>query len=457
MICKYRGCKVLTSVISEVKEPFSIDNTTFNSISSSCTLTIPFGTTDAYIAAGWTENVFKGGIVEMPDTRTAQSLSLTSLPSLTYGDAAYTLPEKTKEELTLTWASNNTSVATISGNTLTIKGAGTATITATQAGDDEYKPFNKEFTLTVAKAQLTITANNATKNVGDANPAFTASYDGFVGEENATVLTTQPTFTTSATADSPVGTYDIEISGAEAANYEITFVKGILTVIDERVMNNTLALANIEVYKGRNVVLPVSMKNNESIKGLQFDLRLPAGVTVVTDAYDDLEISLTNRAHSSHAVSPRLLSNGDYRIVVTSLSAKSFSGTEGNIMNITLNVPDGMVAGDYEIKVFSIVLNTKENETITPADVTSTLKVTDVAPGDASGDGAINVTDVGMVIDHILENTPENFVESAADVNADGNVNVTDVGLIIDIILSDEPAGTRKMDEEEESEMLDPQ
>ena len=40
-----------------------------------------------------------------------------------------------------------------------------------------------------------------------------------------------------------------------------------------------------------------------------------------------------------------------------------------------------------------------------------------IVSGDVNGDDAINVTDVGMVIDHILDNTPENFIEAAADVS----------------------------------------
>ena len=64
----------------------------------------------------------------------------------------------------------------------------------------------------------------------------------------------------------------------------------------------------------------------------------------------------------------------------------------------------------------------------------------DSYPGDVNGDGKINVTDVGMVIDHILEHTPSGFIAEAADVNGDSKINVTDVGLIIDIILSDNSA-----------------
>ena len=59
-------CSGLTSIISEITVPFPFDSDAFTSIASSCVLTIPYGTKDAYIAAGWTENTFKGGIVEQP-------------------------------------------------------------------------------------------------------------------------------------------------------------------------------------------------------------------------------------------------------------------------------------------------------------------------------------------------------------------------------------------------------
>ena len=58
-------CSVLTSVISQIQEPFAFGNSAFNAISDACVLYVPKGTKEAYIAAGWTEEVFKGGIVEM--------------------------------------------------------------------------------------------------------------------------------------------------------------------------------------------------------------------------------------------------------------------------------------------------------------------------------------------------------------------------------------------------------
>ena len=70
-------CPALTSVISTIETPITIGRYTFYNISSNCTLTVPAGTKDAYIAAGWTEEVFKGGIIEQQS----------ETPNITFADA----------------------------------------------------------------------------------------------------------------------------------------------------------------------------------------------------------------------------------------------------------------------------------------------------------------------------------------------------------------------------------
>ena len=57
-------CKNLTQVVSKIEKPFELERNPFSGISDNCVLTIPTGTRSAYIAAGWTEDLFKGGIIE---------------------------------------------------------------------------------------------------------------------------------------------------------------------------------------------------------------------------------------------------------------------------------------------------------------------------------------------------------------------------------------------------------
>lgn len=103
-------------------------------------------------------------------------------------------------------------------------------------------------TLTITKAPLTISAGNYTKKQGDAMPAFKASYDGFKNGETESVLTKQPVFSTDATESSSPADYVVNVSGAEADNYDITYLPGILTITEMSapivsIVNNELQIS----------------------------------------------------------------------------------------------------------------------------------------------------------------------------------------------------------------------
>jgi hypothetical protein len=88
-------------------------------------------------------------------------------------------------------------------------------------------------TLTVERAPLTVTAKSYSRNVGEQNPDFEVTYSAFKNREKAEdVILTQPSFECDATPESPAGEYEIRVFGAEAQNYDFTYVSGILTVID---------------------------------------------------------------------------------------------------------------------------------------------------------------------------------------------------------------------------------
>ena len=80
----FYNCTRLNSVVYEAEEPFVINfYIPFYNIPSTCTLTVPYGKRDTYIAAGWTEDIFKGGIVEA----TSVSITINSLGKGTYCSA----------------------------------------------------------------------------------------------------------------------------------------------------------------------------------------------------------------------------------------------------------------------------------------------------------------------------------------------------------------------------------
>jgi hypothetical protein len=83
---------------------------------------------------------------------------------------------------------------------------------------------------TITTAPLTITADDASRAQGAANPPFTATYSGFQGGETPAVLTGMLNFSTPAISSSPAGLYLITPFGQSSVNYTITYVDGVLTV-----------------------------------------------------------------------------------------------------------------------------------------------------------------------------------------------------------------------------------
>ena len=62
----FYGCTNVQTVVSYIQEPFAFGSNAFyfNNVYNTCKLIVPAGTRDAYIAKGWTESVFRGGVVE---------------------------------------------------------------------------------------------------------------------------------------------------------------------------------------------------------------------------------------------------------------------------------------------------------------------------------------------------------------------------------------------------------
>jgi len=205
-------------------------------LSTAATAASPVGAYPIMAAAGTLAAAnysfsFVNGLLTV--TKADQAITFGALPAKTYGEAAFALTATAGSGLPVTYSSSNPAVATVSGTTLTIVGAGTATITASQEGDAAYNPATAVVqALTVTKASLTVQAVDAARVYGVANPAFSTTYSGFVNGESETVLSGSAGLSTVATAISPVGSYPVIAAAGTlaAANYSFSFVNGSLTV-----------------------------------------------------------------------------------------------------------------------------------------------------------------------------------------------------------------------------------
>jgi len=89
-----------------------------------------------------------------------QTITFGSLAPVTYGSAPITLAATDSSGLPITYISDNTAVATVSGNIVTIVGVGTAHIIASQSGNTDYNaanPISETLTVQAAPASDTPT------------------------------------------------------------------------------------------------------------------------------------------------------------------------------------------------------------------------------------------------------------------------------------------------------------
>ena len=209
---------------------------------------------------------------------------------------------------------------------------------------------------------------------------------------------------------------------------------------------NTLFGSDLQASAGKIAVLPIILTNENEVKLCQFDLQLPTGVTVATMSNGKLDATLTERAES-HSITGKQLTNGDYRFVISSLDNESFTGNSGTLLEITIDVPATM-EGEYSMKILNVELSVpygNELKVVKPADTQSKLIVSSFILGDVNNDGSVSVTDVGCVINYILEQVPSVFVFDAADMNGDKSISVTDVGMIINLILNEGATASPKL------------
>ena len=395
---------------------------------------------DGYTFSGWSE---------LPETMPAQNLTVTGTfaldqqNSVTVTAKSYTVqygdPIPALGYTTTGAALNGTPKLTCEATQTSP--VGTYVITASRGTVTNENDAYINGTLTIVKAPLTIKAGSYTKTQGEDNPTFTLTYEGFKNGETAAVLTRPAVASTLATKTSEPGQYRVTVSGAESDNYDITYVNGMLTVTAALVNPDTddvLVVSDLSASLGATVMMPVSMENTDEITAFQFELEVPAGVTVTSR-------KLSTRKSDDHSLGFAQLPNGNYQFTAFSSNSTAFSGNSGTLVDVGLTIDGTMTTGQYAVKVKNIVLTTPNGVQKRPADITANLTVSNVKLGDVNGDGTINITDAVGVVNYILGRPGTDFKVLAADVNKDGTVNITDAVGIVNHILGRNVLASRSM------------
>ncbi|WP_299440130.1 LamG domain-containing protein [uncultured Aquimarina sp.] len=178
--------------------------------------------------------------------RLSQVITFNALSDKTFGDPTFDLTGISSSGLPVTYESSDTSVATISGNTVTIVGGGNVNITALQIGTPNYLPApNVVQSLTVNRASQTITFDAlADVAFGDADFDLISS-GGASG--NAVIFMSSDTsvVTISGNTVSIVGVGTVDITASQGGNDDYDAAPN---VVQSLTVNAGMILVSPKIY-----------------------------------------------------------------------------------------------------------------------------------------------------------------------------------------------------------------
>lgn len=204
------------------------------------------------------------------------------------------------------------------------------------------------FTLTVAQATLEVIAEDKETIYGNAAPAFTVRYSGFVGEDDASLLGGAPAFDCAYRAGDPVGSYVITPRGVTSNDYKIVFADGTLSVGQREI-----------VVSNKNLVAPTYVYGDRTISQIDFydlisvgegalvggdALKSVVGVSLCREGTAPIQSFATRRsAVGKYALQAYSLS--DKYIVTTEFDDQAYLEIEKAVLTVT-SVDKDAVYGD---------------------------------------------------------------------------------------------------------------
>ena len=229
--------------------------------------------------------------------------------------------------------------------------------------------------------------------------------------------------------------YEYNTDNSVAASMSVTVD---ITAVEDAAPANTVYMDDMEVMTGMEETLSVKMKNEVPMVGFEFDLYVPEGVTVATDGDGFPEVYLSTErttARKTNSFDAIFLPDGGVRVQATSTNGSAFSGNDGEVVTVKVNIGADMAEGDYTVLLKNIALSGTDAVSYPTEQMSSTLHVTSGTLGDANRDKCVDVADFTTTAHYILGKNPDPFNDLAADANRDESIDMNDLTAIAHIIL----------------------
>ena len=190
---------------------------------------------------------------------------------------------------------------------------------------------------------------------------------------------------------------------------------------------------------GKTAILSIQMENDQEqeYNGYQFDIFLPEGVTIAENDTSFI-YSLSPRYDEKAMVKIKDFGDGYYRTMVFSLSDSIITGTEGELISLTLQADSTLDEGTYQGTISNFKLSSGIGVTFMGTDAVFDIQIRPQETflmGDVNHDGVVDISDVMMTVNYSVGKKLVDFYIEEADTNGDGDIDIVDVMNIVNIVL----------------------
>ncbi|WP_298222611.1 YDG domain-containing protein, partial [Flavobacterium sp.] len=287
-----------------------------------------------------------------PSSLIDQVITFPALSSVPYGTTSVSLLATSDNPggNPIVYTSSNTNVATISGSTAVIVGAGTTTITASQAGDATHNPAtNQTQSLTVTPLPISVTGISALDKPYDGTTTATLTGTAVlspapINSDDVTISGTPvANFATANVGTQAVTVTGYTISGTKAGNYSFTqpvIANATINQLTQTITTfNTIPSLNtltgaITLNGIASSTLPVTFESSDT------NVATISGNTLTVVGAGTVTITAKQAGNANYAAAPDVTQT---RTVDSALYLNQFTGTsacptQGNVATVVTNI-----------------------------------------------------------------------------------------------------------------------
>lgn len=119
--------------------------------------------------------------------------------------------------------------------------------------------------------------------------------------------------------------------------------------------DNVLIIEPFAISAGETKELTISLENDKEITLVQFDLKLPEGLTIPVNAKNKYVVSFTDRTTlEDHSLHVNVVNDG-YRFLLASMENSVIEGNNGPLINVSLTADASFAGGTITIDGIRLV------------------------------------------------------------------------------------------------------